>query len=329
MTEGVDAVYTWVDGSDPSFQASLRRHAAAESTPPEKSRFRSSDELRYSLRSVLRYAPWVRRIHILTNGQTPAWLDCRDPRIHMVTHAKVFPAPERLPTFNSNAIEMCLHRIPGLSRRFLYLNDDVFLGRNVQPDEFFQDDGGQSVFVQNTLLPSDPGRGSARDRACAHTQEILTRRFGPPGEPRLLPAHCPQAYDRDILFDLEAMFEEEFRGTASHRFRRGDDLVLSVLYGYALMESPLGRAAHRRLLRGLSGQYAFLMIEGRPIWEARVLLEMLARRPAFFCVNDDLGDVPRLHPELLCLRAFLRLCFLRRSSLERSAGAERRSLGRR
>ncbi|MGO9230531.1 MAG: stealth family protein [Bryobacteraceae bacterium] len=324
MTKDVDAVYTWVDGSDPAFQAAFRRHADASSGEGGAGRYRDNGELRFSLRSLLRFAPWVRRVHILTNGQVPAWLDRSHPRIHLVTHAEVFPQPECLPTFNSNAIEMCLHRIPGLSRRFLYFNDDVFLGESVQASDFFPEDGRQMLFVQNTPLPGDRERGSAHDRACAYTQSVLNRLWGEPVAPRLLPAHLPQAYDRDVLFRLETLLEDEFRRTRSHRIRSADDLSLAVLYAYTLTESAAERGRHElwKLPAG-SRQYCFVMIENKPLWTLRMYLDILRKRPQFLCINDDMGDVPAHHPLLLSLRAFLRAYFPWRAPVERIADGTR------
>ena len=320
MTEDVDAVYTWVDGSDPAFQDAFRRQASANPAEWELYRYRSNGELLFSVRSLLRFAPWVRRIHILTNGQAPSWLDRSHPRIHLVTHAEVFPRPECLPTFNSNAIEMCLHRIPGLSRRFLYFNDDVFLGRRVQISDFFPEGGGQTIFVQNTPLPGHERQGSARDRACAHTASVLTRLWGQPQAPRLLPAHAPQAFDRDALFRLETLLEDEFRRTASHRFRSGDDLVLSVLYAYTLREAAEEQGRHElRVLPGGTRQYCFFMLENKPLWVLRTYFDILRKRPKFLCINDDMGDVPARHPFLLSLRAFLQLYYHQRAAVERDA----------
>ncbi|NXW04145.1 GNPTA phosphotransferase, partial [Fregetta grallaria] len=50
------------------------------------SRFEDNEELRYSLRSIERHAPWVRHIFIVTNGQIPSWLNLDNPRITIVTH---------------------------------------------------------------------------------------------------------------------------------------------------------------------------------------------------------------------------------------------------
>lgn len=315
MPEDIDAVFTWVDDSDPAFRAALLRHAPDGC---DRWRYRNNGELRFSLRSLFCFAPWMRRIHVLTNGQVPPWLDRSHPRIHFVTHQEVFPAPEYLPTFNSNAIEMCLHRIPGLSRRFLYFNDDVFLGGTARPADFFPDGGGQVLYAQDTPLPADRSRGSARDRACAHTQNVLTELWKRPGEPRLLPAHAPQAYDRDVLAYLETKLHDEFRETASHRFRAPEDLVLAVLYAYTLLEADGERGRHRmRVLRSPSPDYFFLMLEKKPLWIARAYLAILRKRPRFFAINDDLGDVPPYHPVLLGMRALLRLYFPRPAPMER------------
>jgi hypothetical protein len=332
-SEGVDVVYTWVDGSVPAFQAALRRHASAELAEADSGiaclyRYRNNGELRFSLRSLLSFAPWVRRIHILTNGQVPSWLNSSHPRVHLVTHAEVFPDPEVLPTFNSNAIEMCLHRIPGLSRHFIYFNDDVFLGRAVRESDFFLPGGGQAFFLQDILLPSDCRQGSAHDRACAYTQVILTRLWGRPQAPRLRPAHAPQAYDRDLLAHLETSLYDEFRRTATHRFRSGDDLVLSVLYAHTLLESPQAKSRHEvQVLPDLSHQYYWLLLENKWLWMIRSYADILRKRPKFFCINDDLGDAPALHPQLLVLRAFLHLYVRKSVPVERALRELERRLG--
>ena len=313
--EDVDVVYTWVDARDPSFHAALRQHAAAELGEADLAsasldRYRNNGELRFSLRSLFSFAPWVRRIHILTNGQTPSWLNRVHPRIHLVTHAEVFPESNALPTFNSNAIEMCLHRIPGLARHFIYFNDDVFLGRPVRKSDFFCPGGGQMVFLETTPLTTDCGQGSARGRACAYTGALLTRLWGQPPAPRLLPAHTPQPYDCDLLARLETLLPDEFRRTARHRFRAGDDLVLNALYSYTLLEAPEERGRHEaQVLPKLSPQYYMLELENKWLWMLRSYAHILRKRPTFFCLNDILGDVPAHHPQLLAERAFLRLYY--------------------
>jgi hypothetical protein len=273
----------------------------------------------------------VRRVHVLTNGQVPAWLDLSEPRVRLVTHREVFREPAALPSFNSNAIEMHLHRIPGLARRFLYLNDDVFLGAPVSPDDFFIPGGGQRVYVQDTPLPSDTLAGSVRDRSCAHTQAVADKIWGRPRAPRLLPAHAPQPYDLDRLARLEDLLRDDFRRTASHRFRAPDDLVLAVAYAAMLDQALEERGRHSTsVLRDPSPEYRLVMLAGDTVASLRALAAIRRAPPRFFCVNDDLGTGSRLHPALLAMRALLRLAFPGRSPVERSPrGGRRRTDARR
>ncbi|CAG02433.1 unnamed protein product, partial [Tetraodon nigroviridis] len=111
------------------------------------SRFEDNEELRYSLRSVERHAPWVRHIFIVTNGQIPSWLNLDNPRVTVITHQDIFQNHSHLPTFSSPAIETHIHRIPGLSQKFIYLNDDVMFGKDVWPDDFFTHSKGQKVYL--------------------------------------------------------------------------------------------------------------------------------------------------------------------------------------
>ncbi|XP_076248426.1 N-acetylglucosamine-1-phosphate transferase subunits alpha and beta isoform X2 [Calliopsis andreniformis] len=143
----IDVVYTWVNGSDPSFLKNLKEHVPIADINTAASRFSDKDELRYSLRSLEMYAPWVRHVYIVTNGQIPSWLDMDNPRVTLVTHEDIFLNKSDLPTFSSPAIESHIHRIPGISDKFLYFNDDVMLGAEVWPEDFITQAGGQKVYL--------------------------------------------------------------------------------------------------------------------------------------------------------------------------------------
>eukprot|EP00058_Branchiostoma_floridae_P023700 XP_002609190.1 hypothetical protein BRAFLDRAFT_125953 [Branchiostoma floridae] len=140
------------------------------------SRFEDNEELRYSLRSIERYAPWVRNVYIVTNGQIPSWLNLDNPRLTIVTHSDLFPNASHLPSFSSPAIEAHLHRIPGLSNKFIYLNDDVMFGAEVWPDDFYTHSQGQKVYlawpVPNCAdgCPSSWIRDNYCDKACNNSE---------------------------------------------------------------------------------------------------------------------------------------------------------------
>ena len=74
------------------------------------------NQLKYSIRSIEMYAPWIRNIYIVTNGQKPSWAKLDHPNVFVVSHKEIFQQETDLPTFNSMAIEVHLHQIEGLRK---------------------------------------------------------------------------------------------------------------------------------------------------------------------------------------------------------------------
>lgn len=136
----IDFVVTWVDMADPEWREEFQHYSGKkkeEKNGVSEARFRDQGLLKYWFRGVDRFAPWVRKIHFVTSGQTPDWLDTSNPRLHLVSHKDFIPG-EFLPTYNSVVIERYMHGIPGLSEHFVYFNDDFFILRPVSPERFFR-----------------------------------------------------------------------------------------------------------------------------------------------------------------------------------------------
>lgn len=164
--EPIDAVITWVDGSDPKHAQKMDDYLASiGKTRPKsasKTRYHNAGEIDYCVTSILKFAPWVRNIFIVTDNQQPNLLQSiqgtdYESRIQIVDHKTIFQGYEDvLPTFNSSTILTMLWRIPELSEKFLFFNDDVFLISPVDPEKFFQGDKvilrGQWCLMNEYLL---------------------------------------------------------------------------------------------------------------------------------------------------------------------------------
>ena len=99
-----------------------------------------------SKRSIIKFAPWFNHIYIVTNGQIPIWLNTNQPDISVIPHSKIFRDQKDLPTFQSNAIEVNLHRIPGLADNFIYFNDDMALIGPLCPEDLLLANGSYARF---------------------------------------------------------------------------------------------------------------------------------------------------------------------------------------
>ena len=142
MSNKIDFVVTWVDGNDPEWQKEKSKYLNNGKTSVTKVdarnvRYRDTDCLKYWFRGIEKYAPWVNKIYFVTCGQKPDWLNTNNPKLVLVNH-KDYMDEKYLPTFNSNAIEASINKIKGLSDKFVYFNDDMFIVNKVKEKDFFK-----------------------------------------------------------------------------------------------------------------------------------------------------------------------------------------------
>ena len=133
----IDFVVTWVDGSDPEWLKEKNQYMQKNEKEGGAIRYRDMETLKYWFRAVEVYAPWVNKIHFVTWGHLPEWLNTDNPKLHIVNHKDYIPE-KYLPTFSSHPIELNMHRIPGLSEHFVYFCDDMFLNGHITPEFFFK-----------------------------------------------------------------------------------------------------------------------------------------------------------------------------------------------
>ena len=154
--EKIDFVLTWVDGSDPDWIKLKNEYSdrgPLVSSSPEANavcRYQDNGLLRYWFRAIELFAPWVNRIHFITCGQKPEWLDEANPKLNIVNHTDYIPS-QYLPTFNSNTIELNLQRLDSLAEHFVLFNDDMFLLQPIGPSFFFKN--GDPVLTADLRYP--------------------------------------------------------------------------------------------------------------------------------------------------------------------------------
>jgi hypothetical protein len=310
----IDIVFSWVDGTDKEWQRArakrMESYVVGEGDDNE-ARYRQLDELRYALRSVYVYAPWIRNIYIATDSPRPAWL-AEHPRVQIVRSEEFFADPSVLPTHSSLAVESQIHHIPGLSEYFLYSNDDMFFGRPVSPDMFFSP-GGLTKFIEATTrigLGENNAQRSGHENAARVNRRLLHERFGRVTTRHL--EHTAAPLRKSVVEELERTFPEEFRRTAASRFRSSTDISVtnSLYHYYALLT---GRAVVKV---GAKVLYVDTTMRSGLKRMKRMLGK---RRYDFFCLND--GSMPEVTPEERArkMRAFLDSYYATPAPWERTA----------
>lgn len=308
----IDAVITWVDGNDPAHARKLNDHLASIGAPTRPrgahaSRFAAQGEIDWCVISLLRFAPWLRRIHIVTDAQTPSIVERLRgtpyaDRVVVVDHRVIFAGQEQyLPSFNSSAILCQLWKIPDLAEQFLFLNDDFALLRPVQAADFFR--GGQAVLRGQWRAVA----GSARERGLrGWLRRLLGKSSSPDGrgsyrsnqeasaallgytERCFQIVHNPHPWRVSSLREFFAAHPEVAEHNLRHRLR------VPGLYSVDAL------AAHLELKRGAHIDNRLQTLQLKPAsqspWRIRRKIAQADRdeRIAFVCVqNLERGDAAR------------------------------------
>lgn len=322
----IDIVYLWVDGNDAAWREKrdrvLGRKSDYQAQAVAEGRFVQNDELRYSLRSLEIYAPWIRRVHILTDNQCPSWLNTDNPKVHLVSHSEVLPI-EVLPTFNSVALEMAVVDIPGLSEHFLFANDDTFFGRPVEPSFFFQEDGRTIVRLKKMhYRPSwRKHRNNVHRTNIYRSWHLVAHKTGLfiPYQPH----HNIDAYRKSDIRAALAEWSDLAAESRRCKFRTTTGLHRAVFSHYAIArgeakmkivgrfdgEPDLRKRLMRRLTRNYLTDSKCFGIDG-----SNVVKRINKYNPALFCLNDgEKGtDVDRV-----LMRAYLDERFPNKSQFEK------------
>ena len=299
----IDVVYTWVNGNDAARQQAFQYHLTQDKQVQPRNRDatvrnRSVDreELRYSLRSLACFAPWVRHIYIITGfNQRPEWL--RDhPDITIVPQSSIFPDENHLPTFNSQAIECHLDRIEGLSDFFIYMNDDTFFGNEISSFDLVWGDG---VMLGGTAVPSwVTPRGIPEENETAfisawkNNNMLLDSVFGE--KKRTMPNHQLTMLSKDVFRDTRRMFPSAFERTSICRFRSVNNInPVGVAFYVGLYTGRLKITNH------LTTQFIILGDDNQN--NQNKFKRLMNRRPHLFCINDDTtmeGATPEIDQSL-------------------------------
>jgi hypothetical protein len=339
----VDIVYLWVDGKDLGWRAKRRQALMQLSDDGSEAiakfgnvegRFRDNDELLYSLRALEKFFPKHGHIYLVTDGQTPDWLKESD-RMTLVDHRELIPEAS-LPTFDSSNIESYIHRIPGLTERYFYFNDDVFLGAPLSLDDWFWPGGFYVTWsddpeVSDDVLQTD---ATAPENACRLSNQWLAQKkaaqrlpmSGSMGKPiRAMDplykscfrtfAHSPRPMLKSLLWELEEEAAELFDGVRSTVFRIWDkptivsDFVLRWALAHGLARVRTYR--HRHVSTGDSAQAT----------ELQILADQFGKLD-FFCINDTTDDAHAEDPRLENVRKSLRKMLFKPSEFERCRDVE-------
>lgn len=290
----IDLVYMWVDGNDPKWRERRSHYMGGAQACPvqQEARWIDNEELRYSLRSVEMYAPWINHIYIVTDNQCPKWLNVANPKITIVDHSEILPT-DALPLFNSTAIETCLHRIPGLSEHFIFGNDDMIFSAPVSPDSFFKADGTPIVHLSGQRFNRRKAeRKGIYASMVLRMQLYIKELYGK--DICHAPHHSFDAYRRSDFEQCIALMPDKWKATTYRRFRSVEDIQRSFIGYWQIVNGAEMRLVGRYdRTKGLGGAIKAMITGCYASYSRCIPLtvkdfdKVLAKyNPLMICVND-------------------------------------------
>lgn len=247
-----------------------------------KTRFVNHGELKFLLRSIALYMPWIRNIYIVVDDFLiiPDWIT----GIIIVRHTELFKDNQScLPTFNSQAIETVIHRIPGISEPFIYFNDDMFVGRPIELNDLIQD-SKIAVLLSNSR--SKTGIPSVSDLGfrCAwkNVNRLLDKQFENIIRYKL--DHAPYIISPKIMEILWTTYKDDMEKTIQSRFRSIYDInVAPALHPYHALHINKAFVQDELIVKII-----YLYLENK-LDTVMKLNEMYIDLPHFFCLEDEDG----------------------------------------
>ncbi|MEQ9466219.1 MAG: Stealth CR1 domain-containing protein [Ekhidna sp.] len=299
INKPIDLVYTWVDGNDLEYQKLVNQYSEKPmDLNPE--RYRDLFHLmKYSLRSVEKFAPWINHIYIFTcRPQKPDWLNYDHPKISVVHHDEVFDEQD-IPTFNYNVIESYIHKIPGLSEDFIYLNDDFLFGNNVCPEDFYSKEG--KVLIHGTLFGENL------------SWRIYNKKNDMVGLGLI--EHSPLLIRKEWWQKMQEARPELIKEIKSHKFREGTDVMTYKLYRWYTLKHQSAYCKAIKLPELLK-IHSFHKITNNFRKQKRAFEWLKEKSPKFYCLNDDQKDNPNMKVVELAQR-FLKDMYPDKSGFEK------------
>lgn len=304
----IDIVYTWVDSSDPHW-SSKRNEASKEcgNLLPEANsdaRFMDNDELKYSLRSIYKFAPWVNNIFIVTDNQIPHWLNTSHPKINIIDHKEIFKDLSCLPTFSSRAIETQIHNINNLSEHFISFNDDMFIGHECDKTHFFTKSGKVKVFVSEIIpIPKkklfdidlrDKNKRNSHQLAVITTRNVFLSKLKRKMYYSL--RHGPKPILKSLYTDLEKIFGDEIEMTYRNKFRDDSGILILNLFCYYSLFKDKGITQYLRTVKSSEkfidffnnkkngNTFGYINLHDPNLH--KILNDIKTKAPFLFCLNQ-------------------------------------------
>ena len=305
----MDIVITWVNSNDKNWKEKIQKYKTYNLNNQlggeVKERYRDYGTLKFLFRSIEKYAPWVRKIFLITDNQVPSWMDTNNKKVKIIDHKDIINS-KYLPVFNSNVIEWNMYKIPNLSQNFVYFNDDMLLNKPVTENDFFKNGKPCDCRVYTSMVPvnnffhvlvnndilinnyvknksknwpmSGYGIFSLKYKTKLLRNLVLYMELKKSGIPAYFDPHGPISFKKDSFKLADKIWHSEIEINNTHKFREFSDISIWLV---RYLQLELGDFSIRR--SDFNGWYT--------INDVKSVIEDLAKSNSYtLCINDTASE---------------------------------------
>ncbi len=307
MNNKIDFVVTWVDSNDSDWIEEKNKYIPKANMSNSKNRYKDWGMFKYWFRGVEKFAPWVNKVYLITYGHLPKWLNVKNPKLVILNHKDYIPK-EYLPTFNSNTIELNLHRIKELSENFVLFNDDTILINKTKEEDFFKNNIPCCSAALNVHCPiksqiiqniSNNNVGIINEhfeykKTFNKNKKIwfnikngrmLLRTIALckcPRYPGFWMDHLPTSHKKSVFKEVWDCENEILSETSSHKFRSAKDVNHWLMKEWQIVN---GRIKNRSIKR--FGKSFYIIENNMDYLEKEILKYITHQKGKIICINDS------------------------------------------
>jgi len=267
--DNIDLVYTYVDGSDKELETKRDMYMKDYYIYNQPIRYVNIGELNYSLKTALKFIPWINNIYIITDNQIPL-IDkdlLNNKKIKIIDHTEIIPI-QYLPTFSSNVIESFMHNIPHLSEIFLYNNDDFFFFDYINKNDIYEVIDGKIKL--KILYKNNYPTNSAYDLD-------LLKNIGIENP---IANHITRIYRKSTLKYIEKNYQKDLHKSRLHKFRCPEQLK------YVFFAINIEDYLHNDIKIRLNSNNHLYYNVNKLIYNDKLLQKFIYKKCKFACYNN-------------------------------------------
>lgn len=250
---------------------------------PESKYCKLNRDLEFSVKSVRKHMPWIRHIFVCVSDDFKGAFEF-DRSIKIIKESAFVPKKYLPITWNSNVPESWIWRIKELSEHFIYMCDDMYIGKPASRSDFFTAD-----YIPILRLYSGPPNYPPKTNLPIPYVQMWSNAVAKYDFQYTRIQHQVLPYTKSLMKKFYKQYKEQVDLASENKIRAGakDFNLLRFTSALAVMSGD-------SFLRVTHEDYDFFTESN----EYDRIKRIPRLKPQFFCINNNFAENKRVYAML-------------------------------